>query len=59
MKRLLEGEPIKLPAPKNLHVKDVVIDSDVAIFVTSKSPITYRSPEITLGPQEDALMASQ
>ena len=56
---LLEGETIKLPAPKNLYVEDVVIDSDVAIFATSKSPITYRGPYNTSDPQEDAMMASR
>ena len=41
---LLEGEFIKLPAPKKIYVEDVVIDCNVAIFPTSKSPITYRGP---------------
>ena len=41
---LLEGETVKLPAPKNHFAKDVVIDSDVPIFATSKSPITYKGP---------------
>lgn len=41
---LLEGETVKLPAPKNLYDGDVVIDKDVAIFATSKAPITYKGP---------------
>ena len=36
---LLEGEFIKLPGPKKMYVEDVVIDWNVAIFATSKSPI--------------------
>jgi len=36
---LCEGETVKLPAPKNHFVSDVVIDSDVPIFATSKSRI--------------------
>ena len=36
---LSEGEFIKLPAPKKMYVEDVVIDWNVAIFATSKSPI--------------------
>eukprot|EP00111_Clytia_hemisphaerica_P021623 TCONS_00063605-protein len=32
--RLLEGEPTKLPAPKNHFAKDVLIDKDTPIFAT-------------------------
>lgn len=35
---LLEGETVKVPAPKNLYDGDVVINADVAIFATSKAP---------------------
>ena len=38
---LLEGETVKLPAPTNLYKEDVVIDTDVAIFETSKAPTNY------------------
>ena len=53
---LLEGETVKLPAPKNLYAGDVVIDKDVAIFATSKAPITYRGPYNTSDSDEDAMM---
>ena len=56
---IIEREIIKLPASKKLYVEDVVIDSDVAIFDTSKSPITYRGPYNTPDPQEDAMMATR
>ena len=36
---LLEGETIKLAAPKNIYIEDIVISTDAAIFATSKSPI--------------------
>lgn len=54
----MEGKTIKLPVPKNLYVEDIIIDSVVAIFATSKLPITHRDSYNTLDPQEDAMMAS-
>ena len=39
---LLEGEKVKLPAPKNHFISDVVIDSDVPIFATGKDKIVYK-----------------
>ena len=39
---LLEGEPVKLPAPKNLYSEDICINTDVPIFATSKSEIKYK-----------------
>ena len=39
---LLEGETVKLPAPKNHFATDVVISSDVPIFATSKAPIVFK-----------------
>ena len=41
---LLEGETVKLPAPKNHFATDVVISSDVPIFATSKAPIVFKGP---------------
>ena len=56
---LLKGDTIKLPAPKKVYAEDVVIHSDVAIFATSKLPITNRSPYNTSDQQEDVMMASR
>ena len=39
---LLEGETLKLPAPKNIYIENIVISTDVAIFQTSKSSSKYR-----------------
>ena len=39
---LLEGETVKLPAPKNHFISDVVIATDVPIFATSKSRLVYK-----------------
>ena len=41
---LLEGKTVKLPALKSIYSKDIVISTDVAIFVTSKSSIKHRGP---------------
>ena len=41
---LLEGETVKLPAPKNHFLRDVIIDTDVPLFATTKAPIVYRGP---------------
>ena len=38
---LLEGETVKLPAPKNQFSSDVIISKDTPIFASSKSRITY------------------
>ena len=38
---LLEGEVVKLPAPKNQFATDVIINRDTPIFATSKSPVVY------------------
>ena len=45
---LLEGETVKLPAPKNHFTTDVVISSDVPIFATSKAPIVFKGPHIVV-----------
>ena len=39
---LVEGETVRLSAPKNHFSSDVVIDSDIPIFATSKCPIIYK-----------------
>lgn len=54
---LLEGEPVKLPAPKNLFAEDVVIDSDVPIFATSIGPIRFKAPYGVTNDMEDRMMA--
>lgn len=56
---LLEGETVKLPAPKNHFSKDVVIDTDVPIFATSKSPITYKGPFNAEDERETDMMNSR
>ena len=53
---LLEGETVKLPAPKNHFSEDVVIKSDVPILATSKNRITYRGPYGTSDDREDEMM---
>ena len=56
---LLEGETVKLPAPKNLYSQDVCIDGDVAIFATGKSPIVFKGPYNAVDRVEDDMMASR
>ena len=56
---LLEGETVKLPAPKNHFAKDVVIDTDVPIFATSKSPIIYKGPFNVEDERETDMMNSR
>ena len=56
---LLEGETVKLLALKNMFAEDVTISTNVAIFATSKSPITYRGPYNPRGEAEDAMMHSR
>jgi hypothetical protein len=53
---LLEGEPVKLPAPKNFFSEDVHVNSDVAIFGTSIDMIKYRGPYGTRNDMEDEMM---
>ena len=54
---LLEGETIKLPAPKNIYSEDVVISTDAAIFATSKSPIKRIGSYNASNDRETAMMA--
>lgn len=53
---LLEGETVKLPAPKNHFARDVVISGDVPIFATSKDRIKYLGPNNALDEREDKMM---
>lgn len=53
---LLEGETVKLPAPKNLFSEDVIIDSNVAIFSTSKEQIAFKGPYNTTDAIENDMM---
>jgi hypothetical protein len=56
---LLEGETVKLPAPKNNFANDVVISSDVPIFATSKAPIVYKGPYNVEDERETEMMNSR
>lgn len=53
---LLEGETVKLPAPKNQFARDVVIDTDVPIFATSKEKITWYGPNNKICDLENKMM---
>ena len=53
---LLEGEPVRLPAPKNIYAEDILINSDIPIFATSKRPITFRGSYGTFDETEDQMM---
>ena len=56
---LLEGETVKLPAPKNHFATDVVISSDVPIFATSKAPIVFKGPYNVEDKRETEMMNSR
>ena len=56
---LLEGETVKLPAPKKIYSKDIVISTDVAIFATSKSLIKHRGPYNESDDRETEMMAAR
>ena len=56
---LLEGETVKPPAPKNHFLKDVIINTDVPVFATTKAPIVYRGPCNMEDEQETELMTSR
>jgi len=56
---LLEGETVKLPAPKNIYSEDVVITTNVAIFATSKSPIKHKGPYNASDDRETEMMAAR
>jgi len=56
---LLEGETVKLPAPKNHFINDIVIKDDVPVFATSKSKITFKGPYNTEDERETEMMDSR
>lgn len=56
---LLEGETVKLPAPKNHFTTDVEISSDVPIFATGKEKIKFRGPYNASDDRENAMMDSR
>ena len=55
---LLEGETVKLPAPKNHFAADVVISSAVPIFATSKAPIVFKGPYNVEDERETEMISS-
>jgi len=56
---LLEGETVKLPAPKNHFVSDIVIDTDIPIFATSKDRIKFKGPYNAEDQRETCMMDSR
>ena len=56
---LLEGETVKLAAPKNINSKDIVLSTNVAIFATSKSSIKQRDPYNAHDDRETEMMATK
>ena len=48
-----------MPAPKNQYSTDVVIDTDIPIFATSKSPIMFKGPFHTTDELENVMMVSR
>ena len=56
---LLEGEKVKLPAPRNLYAEDVCITSNVSIFATGKSEVKFRGSYNLTDSVEDEMMDSR
>ena len=56
---LLEGETVKLPAPKNIYSEDIVISIDVAILATSQSSIKRRRPYNASDDRETEMMRAR
>ena len=56
---LLEGETLKLSAPKFFFAEKTITGTDVAIFATRKAPVVYQGPYNKADPQEDAMMRVQ
>ena len=54
---LLEGETVKLPAPKNQYAADVVIYKDTPIFATSKVKVRYRGTYNASDERETEMMS--
>ena len=59
MMLLLEDETVKLPAPKNIYIEDIVISTNAAMFATSKSSIKRRGPDNTSDDRETEMMAAR
>ena len=53
---LLEGETVRLPAPKNHFASDIVVDSDIPIFATGKEKIKFKGLHNTIDEREDKMM---
>ena len=53
---LLEGDPVNLPAPKNVYDEDIHVRSDVPIFATSRKEIKYKAPYNVVDETEDEMM---
>ena len=56
---LLEGETVKLPAPRNIYSEDIVISTDVTIFATNKSSIKHSDPYNASGDRETEMMTAR
>ena len=56
---LLEGDLVKLPAPKNHFSTDVTIERDTPVFATSKSVIKFKGNYNSQDQAEDEMMASR
>ena len=56
---LLEGETVKLPAPKKIYSEDIAISNDVAIFATTKSSIKHRGHYNASDDRETEMMAAR
>ena len=56
---LLEGKTVEPPAPKNIYSEDIVISTDVAIFVTRKTSIKHRGSSSAIEDRETEIMAAR
>ena len=56
---LLEGDTVKLPAPKNRFAEDIKITSDVAIFATSRKEVKFTGTYNTTDDVETEMMAAR
>jgi len=56
---LLEGETVKLPAPKNHFSSDIEITGDTPIFATGKEKVKYKGNYNMVDDRETAMMDSR
>ena len=56
---LLEGETVKLPAPKNIYSENIVIATDVATLAASVSSIKRKGPYNASDERETEMMAAR